>query len=55
MKIGRVNAKGKHTVPLQDKFDEILCEAEEKLFDATLDVLRQDEQHYRSRCTEKKQ
>ena len=55
MKVRCVSAKGKHTISLQDKLHEILREAEEKLLDATLDVLRQDEQQYHSRCTEKKQ
>ena len=55
MKFCCVNAKGKHTISLQDKYDKILCEAEQKLLDATLDVLRQDEQHYLSRCTDEKQ
>ena len=51
MKVRRVSTNGKHTVSIQDKFDEILREAEEKL----LDVLRLDEQQYHSRCMEKKQ
>ena len=53
--VHRINAKGRNSQVLQERFDAILRDAELKLLDATIEALTQDEQQYKERCTTEKE
>ena len=55
LKIRNITAKGKNAETLQQKFNEVLKEAELKLLDATIEALQIEKQHFEQRCTEEKQ
>lgn len=55
LKIRSITAKGKNAENLQQKFTEVLKEAELKLLDATIEALQIEEQQITQRCTEEKQ
>lgn len=55
LKIRNITAKGKNAENLQQKFNEVLKEAELKLLDATIEALQIEEQQIKQRCAEEKQ
>ena len=55
LKIRCVTAKGRNAQPLQDKFNNIIKEAEIKLLDATIASLETGEQQSKERCAAEKQ
>ena len=55
LKIRNITAKGKNAKTLQQKFNDVLKEAELKLLDATVEALQIEEQQFQQRCTEEKQ
>ena len=55
MKIHRVNAKGRNSQTLHERFDAILREAELKLLDVTIEAFVHKEQHFKERFTSEKE
>ena len=53
--VHRINAKGRNSQALQNRFDAILREAELKLLDTTIEALTEDEQQYKERCATEKE
>ena len=53
--VHRINAKGRNSQVLQNRFDAILRDAELKLLDTTIEALTEDEQQYKERCATEKE